>query len=69
MLLVNCGDPVSLIEGLVGNYTHTREGATAIFQCDEGFRPSAPMVSTCTTTGDWVPEILLCTLITGELPS
>ena len=64
---MNCGDPKSPTNGSVGNYTHTRENATVIYQCDDGFRPSEPMLSICAVNAEWVPqpEIHVCTLVFG----
>ena len=64
-VLVNCGVPMSPTDGSVGNYEHTREGATAVYQCNDGFRPSDPVVSTCTNTAEWKP-FFNCTLVTGK---
>ncbi len=69
VISVNCGDPASPANGSAGNYPHTREGATATFQCDDGFRPSQLMIATCTSTAEWMPlpQSLLCTFVTGQL--
>ncbi len=55
------------MDGYLGDYTHTREGASLIYQCNEGYRPTAEMTSTCTSTAMWIPapEELVCTFITG----
>ena len=65
---MNCGNPVPPNDGYLGDYSHTREGATVTFQCNNGYRPSAVMISICTSTALWIPapEILNCTLITGN---
>ena len=65
--LVNCGVPVSPSNGSVGNYSHTREGATVTYICDAGFRPSMEFNSTCSNTGCWTPdpEFHNCTLVQG----
>ena len=65
--LVNCGEPNPPMNGTVGNYSHTRQGATAISRCEDGFRPSATFFSACTDSGMWMPqpEELDCTLVTG----
>ena len=46
---------------------HTRSGATVAFWCNEGFRPSQVMNSTCTNVTDWIPQpqLHICTLVTG----
>ena len=64
---VNCGAPMSPTNGFVGNYSHTREGATAAYQCNDGFRPSLEMISVCTNTSLWgpAPEEQNCVLVTG----
>ena len=67
-IIVNCDNPVPPNDGYLGDYSHTREGATVTFQCNNGYRPSAVMISICTSTALWIPapEILNCTLITGN---
>ena len=64
---VNCQDPMPPSDGDVGVYPHTREGATVAFWCNDGFRPSANMTSTCTITSDWIPppDELICTFVEG----
>ena len=62
---VNCGDPVFPTTGILGNYNHTREGATVTFQCDPGYYPSAVITFTCTYQSEWMP-IPRCTEILSE---
>ncbi len=62
--LVNCGDPM-LPADAMGTYNHTREGATVIYRCNDGFRPSLVMTATCTNATQWMPPIVNCTLVTG----
>lgn len=66
---VNCGVPVPPMNGRIVLCLHTREGAEVTFQCDNGFRPSNIMNSTCANTGFWIPapHRLNCTLVTGKL--
>ncbi len=58
---------MSPTNGFVGNYSHTREGATAAYQCNDGFRPSMEMTAVCTNISLWVPapEEQNCVLVTG----
>ena len=67
--LVNCGDPLPPSNGSVGNYVHTREGATAHFSCHDGLNPSSIIISTCIDTGLWFPppEEHSCTFLIGKL--
>ena len=67
MLIVNCGVPMPPTNGSLGNYAHTREGATVTYKCDDGFRPSAIHNSTCSITGYWTPdpELHNCTFVQG----
>ena len=70
-IAVNCLNPSTPGNGSLGNYTHTREGATVTYQCNDGFRPSQQMTSYCLRTGNWTPppELHVCTLVTGEFPT
>ena len=54
--IVNCGMPIPPSNGSVGQYLHTREGATVTFWCNDGFRPSAIVTSICNSTGRWTPD-------------
>ncbi len=58
---------MSPTNGFVGNYSHTREGTTATYQCNDGFRPSTKMTAVCTNASLWVPapEEQNCVLVTG----
>ena len=53
--------------GYLGDYSHTREGATVTYQCNDGYRPSAVFVSTCTDAALWIPapDQHNCTFVTG----
>ena len=64
----NCNVPSPPTNGYLGNYSHTREGATVTFQCNSGYRPSAVFVSTCPETAMWkpAPEELNCIFVTGK---
>ena len=52
------------LNGFVGNYLHTREGATVTYQCNNGFLPSSTMTAMCANTAKWIPapEQENCTL-------
>ncbi len=65
--VVNCGDPVPPINGMLGDYPHTREGITATFQCNESYVPSIIRTAICTDQRLWipVPEVHICTLVEG----
>ena len=67
--IVDCGVPISSNNGSFGSYTNTREGTSVIFECDEGFRPSAPMVTTCMRNAMWYPppQDQDCILVVGML--
>ena len=67
--VVNCGVPIPPTNGSLGNYNHTREGSTLTFYCNDGFRPSAIMTSTCTNTTLWIPppHQLECVFVVGKL--
>ena len=62
---VSCDDPIQA--NATGTYSDTREGTIVTYQCNEGFRPSATMLATCTSTMQWVPPIITCIIVTGEL--
>ena len=68
-MIVNCGDPLPPNNGNLGSYANTREGTSVSFKCDEGFRPSAPMVATCMRNAMWhpAPQDHNCTLVTGKI--
>lgn len=52
-LIVNCGDPNPPLNGSLGKYPHTREGASVAFWCND--EPSSIMNSTCMNTSLWKP--------------
>ena len=66
---VNCGVPMSPMNGSLGIYLHTREGATVAYYCDHGFRPSAILISICNSTARWTPnpEQYNCTFVEGKM--
>lgn len=43
------------MNGSVSTLDHTREGGSAEYRCDDGFRPSAIFPSTCQSTAMWDP--------------
>ena len=53
--LVDCGPPLSPINGSLGNYSSTKEGTYVTFQCNEGYLPFIVKVSTCNSYGVWYP--------------
>ena len=53
--LVDCGPPLSPINGSLGNYSSTKEGVSVTFQCNEGYVPSIVGVTTCNSYGVWYP--------------
>lgn len=67
--IVNCGDPNPPINGSLSDFTHTREGASVNFSCNDGFLPSKSLTSICMYTGMWMPppDEHVCTLFTGIL--
>ena len=64
---VNCGDPEPPVNGSVDTPPHTREGASVMYRCNDGFRPSADFPSTCTNTAMWYPppQDHNCTYVEG----
>lgn len=66
---MNCGVPSPPTNGSVGNYLHTRKGATVTYQCDDGYIPSTVMTAMCTDTTKWVPlpEIHDCVLFVAGI--
>ncbi len=67
LCIVNCGIPMSPINGSVDSPDHTREGASVNYRCDDGFRPSVNFTSTCENTTRWTPDPKdhNCTFVTG----
>ncbi len=65
--IVSCGNIFPPYNGSVENYTLTSEGTNVTYQCNDGFRPNAVMISTCGYDSLWFPdpEDHICTLITG----
>ena len=55
------------MNGFLGDFSTTQEGETVNYQCNNGFRPTAEMISICTDTGRWIPppEELDCLFVTG----
>ena len=66
---VDCGIPSEPMNGFLGNYTHTREGAVVTYGCVDGYQPSATNTATCMESGEWYPppDEHNCTLVTGML--
>ena len=54
--LVDCGYPLSPINGHLGHYSSTKEGTNVKFQCNEGYVPSIVKVTTCNSYGVWYPS-------------
>ena len=65
--IADCGIPMAPIDGFLGNYTHTREGAVVTYGCNDGFVPSATNTATCMESGEWYPppNEHNCTMVTG----
>ncbi len=63
--------PIPPANGYLGNYSHTREGATVTYQCGDEYRPSIVLYSVCADTGLWIPdpEEHNCTFVIGILYS
>ena len=66
-IIVKCEEPIPPMNGNLSSYPHTREGATVIFQCNDGYTPSTPVASTCTRNASWIPapEEHNCILVEG----
>ena len=67
----NCGDPVPPANGHVVEHSHSREGASVTYMCNDGFRPSSISTSVCSDSMMWAPplEEYNCTLVVGETTS
>ncbi len=54
-------------DGRINSFSHTREGATVTYQCNNRYRPSSVFSSTCTSIASWIPapEEHNCTNIIG----
>ena len=52
-ILADCGDPPAPGNGTVMTPDGTSLEKTAIYECDEGFVISAPVVRICLSTGMW----------------
>lgn len=66
---VNCIVPMAPVNGTLGSYTNTREGASFTFQCYTGFTPTNVFTAICNSLGRWypAPEELNCTLSEGRV--
>ena len=51
---VDCGAPLSSVNGSVQSHTNTTEGSVVVFQCDPGFVPEGEMTAVCGNNGQWV---------------
>ncbi len=62
-----CDDPLPPINGFLGDHSIIRVGKNVSYQCNNRFRPSAVMATTCTSDLLWIPapEKHNCTLVTG----
>lgn len=65
---VSCGVPIPPMNGMVMNYSLPIEGANITFRCNDGFRPSVVVTSTCIDTTEWIPSPneYNCTSVTGK---
>ena len=66
--LVDCGPPMSPINGHLGYYSNTKEESNLTFQCNENFVPSIVRIATCDRFGKWYPSPMEheCTKIEGN---
>ena len=66
---MNCGVPGAPVNGSLGSYPHTREGASVTYQCDVGFRPSIVFTAVCGSNKVWMlnPADHVCTFVDGIL--
>lgn len=55
------------MNGRLGAYSGTLEGARVTFQCDDGYVPTIVGIATCKTNGRWTPDPVdhVCTLQEG----
>ena len=53
---VDCGAPLSSVNGSVQSHTNTTEGSVVVFQCDSGFVPEGEMTTVCGSDGQWSPN-------------
>ena len=58
--LPSCEDPTPPLHGRLGDYDSTALHSTVTFQCDSGWSPSEPSITTCGSTEsdslEWVPD-------------
>ena len=69
-LIVDCGIPLSPINGSVLHYSGTKPGDYVTYKCNEGFRPSPAMNATCMSSDSrWspLPERHNCIFIQGNI--
>ena len=59
--------PIPPMNGILGNVSRQDVGATIQFQCNEGYRPSGLMISTCSITAQWEPppDQQVCLFVIG----
>ena len=64
---MDCGIPTPPVNGSIVDFSGAKLGNTVIFKCNEGFRPSAEVNSTCGSDARWhpAPNRYNCTLIEG----
>ena len=53
--LANCGPPDPPLNGSLGSYSRTTEGANVTFQCDRFFFPVGVFSGVCTSASVWDP--------------
>ena len=61
--LANCGPLDPPLNGSLGSYSRTTEGANVTFQCDRFFFPDGVFSAVCTSESVWdpLPARLNCT--------
>lgn len=65
---VDCGPPISPINGNLEYYPDTKQGTNVTFSCNEGYIPTRAINATCNHYGLWdpTPEEHNCTLVEGN---
>ena len=51
-----CGEPGTPINGSLSQFESAEVGAEVTYQCNTGFIPAAPQVSTCAHNRTWTPD-------------
>ena len=53
---VNCSDPTPPVDGSIGAYQNTTEGAVIFFTCNPMFVPTESMTAVCGEDRRWSPD-------------